>query len=146
VTNPFHQELRRIQIALAVDAFYVGGPSAPDLVDHVDSIALSEEILRPPVAPVRGAREIRPAHCTARNHHEWEAVGAFLWNLVFDIGMTRHHLAVRRVEILSADKEIALLCNNEQTHTFGVDRSDERGKGCGGDEMQIAAERAYFLP
>src|SRR5207253_6286743 len=65
--EPFEQELRRVQPALAVDALDVSRASTADLVHKVDGVALGEEILRPAVAPVRSAGKIRTAHGAARD-------------------------------------------------------------------------------
>ncbi len=127
--KPFHQELRGVQIALAVDTFHVRGPAAADLIDQVNGIAPSNEILRPPVASIRRTGEIRPAHGTARNHNQWKAMRAVLRNQIFHIGMTRYHLAVRRVEVLASDKEIALLGNSQRSHLLRICRAHERNNG-----------------
>jgi hypothetical protein len=98
-------------------------------LDQVNGIAPSNEILRPPVASIRRTGEIRPAHGTARNHNQRKAMRAVLRNQIFHIGMTRHHLAVRRVEVLASDKEIALLGNSERSHLLRTCRAHERNNG-----------------
>src|SRR5262249_31426117 len=122
-------KLRRVQIAPTVDAFHVRGPAAADLIDQVYGIAPSNEILRPTVASIRRTGEIRPAHGTARNHNERKAMCAVLRNQIFHIGMTRHHLAAWRIEVLASNKEITLLGNSERPHLLRTRRSHERNNG-----------------
>src|ERR1700692_4893017 len=66
--------------------------SPPYLIDHVYSVALPQEILRPALTAVRRSRKIRSGLASSMNHND--GVRKFLvnGNLKFGVNLPDHHL------------------------------------------------------
>jgi len=61
----------------------------------------------------------RSGRATALDHDDGIRVRAIFRNLEFDISMPGKNLALRRVVIFSADKEMALLGDGNRPNAFG---------------------------
>jgi hypothetical protein len=128
---------------LAIDGLDPGRAAAPDLVHHIDSIAVRQEILRPAVAPVGRAGEAFAGGAAAMDHDDGDRMGALLGDLIFDIGLAGPDLVLALADIAAADIEMALLGDGERTDRVRVPvlrHSRGGGEGCEQDGKRPACE------
>src|SRR5262249_10151576 len=90
-------------------------------------VALGQEILRPAVAAIRRAGPARAGRAAAVDHHDREGVRLLLRDLILDVGVSRHHGAVRRVDVFAADEEMALLGDDNRSHPLSRCTGGARG-------------------
>src|ERR1700730_12318740 len=86
----------------------IAGAPAPGLIDHVDRVALANEILRPALATVRGAGEIGARHGAAMHHDDRIGHGFLRRNTNLDIHLAADVFAIVDHVWLAVDVEEAV--------------------------------------
>ncbi len=69
------------------------GAAARHLIDDIDGIAAAQEELRPPLASVRRAGEVRAGLAAAVNHHDRKRMDHLVGNLKLNIHVADHRCA-----------------------------------------------------
>jgi hypothetical protein len=141
--RPLIEALRRDEALL--QAVQIGGgnravrlrplcrAAARHLVDHVDRIAPAQEILRPALAPIRGAGEIGAGLAAAMDHHHGIGVREPLRHLVFHIHVADGRRPLTVAVDGAADKEIALL-GDDQRSGLGAHAGERQQRRAGPDQ------------
>ena len=130
----------------------MGSASARHLIDDVDGIAATQEKLRPALATVGRAGEIRSGLAAAVDHHDRVGMLELLRDLELHVHLPDHRRALDRTFDPAADEEITLLGDDERTIGCGLgggrgvdrDRADD-GNGRGDNEHDVVlGEHAWM--
>src|SRR5436190_4225585 len=121
--HPFYGGAR-----LRADFRLMGRPGTRRLVEDVDGVSLTQEILHPAFAAIRSACVVQPTLTSAREHDNRIGVGELCWNLELDVHLARHEPAALRVVVLAADEEVSLL-GDDQRWGLRSEAGDEKADG-----------------
>ena len=101
--------IRRGEHASRAVARMPGGAAAHRLIDHVDDVALLDEILGPALAPVRRSHPVGRGLRGAMDQHKRIGSAHVLGREHLDVDLALHDLLAGLADIFSADIEIAAL-------------------------------------
>src|SRR5215471_4873150 len=104
-------EIRQLQTRICIRI--ICGSAAARLIDYVNSIALTQEELRPSFPAVGRACEVGTGLPEAVNHHDRVRMRSPSGNLEFGIKLTGECPAILHRRIFSAGEQVALLSDRE---------------------------------
>ena len=91
----------------AVDLRVGARAPAPDLIDHVDLVALLDEALHPARAAIRGGEEVHPGLGEAVHHHHRVGLGDLGRRARLHEHLADHHGLVAELLVAAADIDVA---------------------------------------